>query len=274
MRGAAPLHHVRNLACAKILLQYDANALARNNFGHTTLISVTRSKDCVSLCEVLVEAGVDVNARDYGDETALCNGFVYIEKLTETVRFLLDQGANMSLVTAARDTVAHFAVEHNAHEILCLLLDRGVDYNPQTSYGQTILHTAARMADIRTIEILQRNGIERIDFLVKDCHGKTAMDYANERSPETMDEDFRDVFKMLHRSIVEKQMQVLSGGAGLEKDASVTCLTPLSDEEMAAEVEDLVLEELVLDNNEGHGTAVYYDAPEHLEGRHVSIVAV
>lgn len=112
-----------------------------------------------------------MNARDKADETALCNGFVALAKLTDTARFLLDSNAD---INAATDTILNFAVQHNAHDILRLLFERDVEYTLATVYGQTILHKAARMADVQTISILQQYDPSKLDIAALDHDGKSA----------------------------------------------------------------------------------------------------
>ena len=271
IRGSAPLHHVRNLVCCELLIDHDADVFARNDFGHTTLISLTRTKDCVPVLERLVEANVDVNARDKADETALCNGYVALGKLTETARFLLDKNADMNAATDHKDTILNFAVQHNAHDILRLLLERGVDYTLVTVYGQTILHKAARMADTQTISILQQYDLSKLDVAALDHDSKSAMDYIEERDTDSMEFDFRQKFEELYRSILASQMPgltaqmaVLDVDGGLSKTPSVACLTPLTNEgEDVAGVEDAG--PLPTEHELEHGAAVFYDAFEHLE---------
>ena len=69
--GSIVLRYVANHACCELLIDDDVDVFARNEFGLTTLISLTRSKDCVPVLKRLVEAKVDVNARDKADKTAL-----------------------------------------------------------------------------------------------------------------------------------------------------------------------------------------------------------
>ena len=259
-----------NLACCELLIDHGADVFALNEFGHTTIISLTRSKDCVPVLKRLVEAKVDVNARDKADETALCHEFIAIAKLTETARFLLDNNADINATRDQKDTIINFAIKHNAHDILHMLFERGADNTLVTVYGQTILHTAARMADVQTISILQQYDLSKIDVAVVDHDGKSAMDYVDERDTDSMESDFRQKFEELYRSILSSQlpslttqMTALDTNGGLSKTPSVTCLTPLTIEDDVAGNGDA--ESLRTENELEHGAAVFYDALEHLE---------
>ena len=280
IRGSTALHHVANLACCELLIDHDADVFARNEFGHTTLISLTRSKDCVSVLKRLVEAKVDVNARDKADETALCHEFIALAKLTDTARFLLDNDADINAARDQKDTLLNFSIKHNAHDILLLLFERGAEYTLVTVYGQTILHTAARMADVQTISILQQYDLSKLDVAALDHEGKSAIDYVDERDADSMESDFRRKFEELYRSILSSQlpslttqMAVLDMKGGFSKTPSVTCLTPLTNEEDdVAGNEDA--ESLLPENALEHGAAVFYDAFEHLEHTTPAQIAV
>ena len=280
IRGSTALHHVANLACYELLIDHDADVFARNEFGHTTLISLTRSKDCVPVLKRLVEAKVDVNARDKADETALCHEFVALAKLTDTARFLLDNDADINAATDHKDTLLNFSIKHNAHDILRLLFERGAEYTLVTVYGQTILHTAARMADVQTISILQQYDLSKLDVAALDHEGKSAIDYVDERDADSMESGFLRKFQELYRSILSSQlpslttqMAVLDMNGGLSKTPSVTCLTPMTNEDDGVtKAEDVG--SLLSGYELEHCTAVFYDAFEHLEHTTPAQIAV
>ena len=270
IRGSTALHHVANLACCELLIDHGADVFACNEFGHTTLISLTRSRDCVPVLKRLVEAKVDVNARDKADETALCHEFIAIARLTETARFLLDNNADINAARDQKDTIIYFAIKHNAHDILRLLFEREVEYALVTVYGETILHTAARMADVLTISILQQQNLSKLDVAALDHDGKSAMDYVDERDMDSMESNFRQKFEELYRGILSSQLPSLTTqltaldmNGGLSKTPSVTCVTPLTNEDDVAVNEDA--ESLRTEKEVERGAAVFYDAFEHLE---------
>ena len=186
----------------------------------------------------LFEADVDVNARDKADETVLCNGFVALGKLTETARFLLQNNADINAATDHKNTVLDFAVPHNAHDILRLLLERGVEYTLVTGYGQTILQKAAQMAGTQAISILQQYGLSKLDVAALDHDGKSAVNYFDERDTDSMESDFRQKFEEPYLSILSSRMPSLTEqmaasdmNGGLSKIISVTCLTPFTDKD-------------------------------------------
>ncbi len=65
-----------------------------------------------------------------------CNGNL------EIVRYLLDNGADMTIVNSGGCTPLHTAAEHGHFEIAKLLLERGADKEVIADSGSTPLQTA------------------------------------------------------------------------------------------------------------------------------------
>ena len=105
------------------------------------------------------------------------------------------------------------------------------------------------------------------------------MDYVDERDTDSMESDFRQKFEEFYRSILSSQLPslttqtaVLDMNGGLSKIPSVTCLTPLINEDDVAGNEDA--EYLRTENELEHGAAVFHDAFEHLEHNSPAQLAV
>ena len=265
-QGSAPLHYVRNTACCSLLLTYGADIAVRNTYGHTALHAVTRGKGSVPLVDSLVKAGVDINAVDRGGESALRNTNVCIEKHTDCVKYLLDNGADMGCVTDATDNLLHNATAYAAHDIMQLLFARGADYTLTNTYGQNILHIAARLGTSGTVRFLKRHGLTRMNTKALDHAEKSAMDYLDEREDDSTDPSFRAEFQDLIRSIDLSQLEtsaLVSELAALDigKTATVTCFTPVS-----ADDDDDEYDTLFHNDGLAHGAPVFFDAleqPEH-----------
>ena len=262
-QGSTPLHYVRNTACCNILLAHGANIAASNSYGHTALHAVTRGKGSLPVLDTLVKAGINVNAIDKGGESALCNTTVAIEKYTECVKYLLENGADMGCVTNATDNLLHNATAYNAHGIMHLLFARGADYTLTNIYGQNILHITARLATSGTVRVLKNHGLIRIDTEALDHAGKSATDYLNEREDDSTDPSFRVKFQDLVHSIEVSQREtstLVSELAALDigKAPTVTCFTPVSGDDDEYDI---------LFQSEGlaHGNPIFYDASEQLE---------
>ena len=263
-QGSTPLHYVRDTACCDLLLTHGSNIAARNSYGHTALHAVTRGKGSLPLLDALVKAGIDINAVDDSGETALCNTTVAIEKYTDCVRYLLDNGADAGCVTDCTDNLLHNAMAYDAHGIMHLLFARGANYTLTNVYGMTILHITARLASSETVRLLKRYGLPRINTKALDHVGKTATGYLHEREADSMDPTFRAEFLDLVHGIETSQTEASAlvhemAALDLGKAGSVTCFTPVSAD--GCDDDD---EYDALFRNEGmaHGTPVFYDAVE------------
>ncbi len=104
---------------------------------------------------------------------------------TETVRALLDAGANVSGITQTDDeTTPLHAAAGALHPVTCqMLIDRGAPVNAQQALGFTPLHLAARYGDEELARLLVAAGA---DPTIESDHGKTAGDLAYEFEHDTL----------------------------------------------------------------------------------------
>ena len=152
---------------AQVLLDHGANATLETTNGETALHIVSRGKydsqeQSVSIARLLLERGVDVNARDKDSWTSLHRG-VY-EGRVEVAQVLLDHGANATLETKSGETALHIVSrgKYDSPEqgvsIARLLLERGVDVNAQRKDGLTSLHRAAFEGRVEVAQVLLDHG--------------------------------------------------------------------------------------------------------------------
>jgi len=264
VQGSAPIHHVRDSACCQLLLQNGADITCRNTYGHTALHSVTRNRKSLALADTLLRAGIDIDAKDFSHETALCNTTVALEDQAERVQFFLANGADPDARTDSGDSLVHHATAYNAHNVLTVLFEHGVDYTVTNIYGRTILHQAARVSDEQSLSLFKRYAIDKIDPAALDHDGKSAQDHLNEREEERMEPGFRKAFEDLVQSIKSSQEMLSSlvhemAAVDLVKEASVSCFAPLSVETYDDEYVDLCNDAVV-----GYGQVVFYDALEQV----------
>ena len=272
--GNTPLHLVKTVACCSILLVSGANVNARNSFGHTALHSVCRGTPSLPLLKRLLAADIDIDVCDASNETALSNA-TYGRHI-DAALYLLDQGARMDLAngpSAKNDAPIHMAVLSNVPQVLGELLKRGAPYTRTTDYGQTILHIAARLGELATVETMERHGLRGIDAELRDCEGKTARDYLEEREEENSNAEFRAAFEALLDDIearkecddiveidfasATRSLTRALAAVDLGKDTMVSVSTPLcsDDEEGVEEFEDIYPE---------HGAPMFFDALEEV----------
>ena len=94
-QGCSPLHHASNVACIDLLLQFGASKDARNSFGHTPLHSICRGSGSLVLLRRFLEAGIDINAVDHTNETALLNAT--FNRHTACALYLMENGADINI---------------------------------------------------------------------------------------------------------------------------------------------------------------------------------
>jgi uncharacterized protein len=150
-------------------------------------------------------AGVDVDSKDYRNETALmaaaeCGHYAIVEELlragasvdlrsntgstalmfaslnghTEIVRSLLAHGASTDM-EEGRQTALMFATQSGSLEIVKLLLAAGADVNAKESHHMTALMWAAERGHIEIVQELLAAGA---DVHAKNIDGYTALDIA------------------------------------------------------------------------------------------------
>ena len=107
------------------LLKYGANTNQRGYLGSTPLIEaafwIYNSGSTIKVLTLLIQNKAEIDVQDERGFTALINA-VYAGK-TETVKFLLAQGANAKLTTCEGETALSIAQSRKAADIVRLLQD-------------------------------------------------------------------------------------------------------------------------------------------------------
>jgi len=96
----------------------------------------------LDVAQHLLDAGVDVSAKDGDDRTALHIAAEYGHEAV--ARLLLDRGADVSAKDGDGRTALHIAAQNGHEAVARLLLDRGADVSAKNGYGWTALHIAAQ----------------------------------------------------------------------------------------------------------------------------------
>ena len=266
-QGSSPLHHASNVACISLLVEFGANIDASNSFGHTPLHLVCRGSGSIVLLKRLIGAGVDINAVDHDNETALLNATY--NRHPACALHLLENGADMNIANGPYRTgnaPVHMAIMQNMHPVLDQLLTRGVEYTRLKGDGSTILHEVAQFADVETIGILKQHHLKSLDPSHLNDEAKMARDYLNERE-DGEEEDFKSVFEDFLRDIdavkstpqheYHDELEAIhhAPSLGALKDAVIASYTPVDSEDEDSdkefEGEDL-----------GHNPPIFFDAVE------------
>lgn len=175
------LHFARSASTCQSLLNHNVNVHARNRpYSRSPLHSLCERTGRVDMIECLVEKGIGIDDRDADGETPLLNAI--FRRFSSAAQKLIELGANVNTANySSGDAAIHFAVEHDHHEVLALLLKNGANYAATNLRGRTIAHLAARSARPKTIAILSQAKLAKLDLSIRDENGKTAADYLAER---------------------------------------------------------------------------------------------
>ncbi|KAN0127637.1 Ankyrin repeat-containing domain protein [Lactarius tabidus] len=139
--GARPLYYAALcgfLALVEHLtLKYPHYASARGGLCGTALHAAS-FQGRLQVVRYLLQHGVDVNARDSGEDTSLL--LASWKGHRDIVQCLLDHGADLELRDQFLHTPLHLAALYHQVDSVRVLLEHNADVNPQDSEGQTPLH--------------------------------------------------------------------------------------------------------------------------------------
>jgi ankyrin repeat protein len=155
------------LEIAKLLLDHGANPNVENDQGLTPLHRVSQGKytsqeQGVGIARLLLERGVDVNARTKNRSTPLLSAA--FKGRLEIAQLLLDHGANAKAENEICDTALHLVSggKYNSQEhgvgISRLLLKHGVDVHAHNKYHNTALSVAAFNGRLEITRLLLDHG--------------------------------------------------------------------------------------------------------------------
>ncbi|KAJ7691821.1 ankyrin repeat-containing domain protein [Mycena rosella] len=167
LKGRTPLHAslesgTSNLIeLVRLLIQYGANVNARNKESYTPLDSVVMWNRDISIASLLLDHGVDIEARIRALRSACLFGS------SDLVRLLLEHGATDDSNDCTQLNVVSSFGHITAHSIV----------NAQDRSDRTALHFACRNNKPHIVRILLEHGA---DIQVRDVGGRTALDIANE----------------------------------------------------------------------------------------------
>jgi ankyrin repeat protein len=140
-RGARPLYYAALCGFPEIVehltLKYPQYASARGGVCGTALHAAS-FKGHLQVVRYLLQHGVDVNARDSGQETPLL--LASFQGRGDVVQCLLDYGANVDLRDQFLNTPLNLAADWRHFDVVRLLLEHNADVNSQENRGLTPLH--------------------------------------------------------------------------------------------------------------------------------------
>ena len=172
----AQLHEVvRHL----IELGADVNYITEEKYPWS-LLHCLISTGYFELIKTLLEAGIDIEVKDYGGGTALFRAADRAD--FDLAQFLIENGADINTRDNSGRTILHVAVKDintpKRIELIKLLIAKGLDVNAKDSYGRTPLHmfccnTTPCFPHLEVIELLIELGA---DVNAQDDEGRTPPD--------------------------------------------------------------------------------------------------
>ncbi len=166
----------------ELLIQSGVDVNAKDKWGYTPLCYAV-DKDDSDFVNLLIARGADVNAKHPGGETSL--HYAATAGRTEAVKLLLEAGANINTKSDRGQTALHAILDirnsdynryRQSKDTIELLLSKGADVNLKDKNGRTPLHLAAESADGDIVELLLGKGA-KVDEK-DDESGFTALHHA------------------------------------------------------------------------------------------------
>lgn len=209
--------------------------------GVDALISAAKGAQ-VDTVRMLLDKGVDVNARSRDDKTAL----IQVARassmepaksgVVETARLLLERGADVN----ARDNQNHTALTLACRapfsrrvinaDLVKLLIKHGAKVNLGPPARSTPLHNAAKKDTVAVVKLLLDAGA---DVFAEEMHGRTALEVAEQGKAEQAAEVLREAMSpklAVMRREITKSLQSLLTAVEQGKIDAATAVTAANPE--------------------------------------------
>ena len=178
--GLTPLHWAAgrgDYAMAELLINFDTqNTLVTQDSLQRMPLCLAVLKDRVRVVRLLLAMGADPNAR--GDKGRTLLHIAAQEGFSEVAQVLSDHGADLHARDERRGQKAWFlAAEKGHHQIAETLLEREVNFNPQSPKVEELFLHAAKEGFVPTVRLLLK---KKVDKDARDQVGRTALALAAE----------------------------------------------------------------------------------------------
>lgn len=162
-----------NVESLRLLLEKGVNVNARDGLDKTPLMTAAESGNLENV-KLLIEAGADVNSRNKFGDTAL--RLAVMGNRAPVVRKLVESGAKINTVNDEGLSPLVSSVINGRDDIALFLIQSGADANIDSRYPyRPALTQAAINWDEKLTEALLKAGA---DVNKTDYHGKTALQFA------------------------------------------------------------------------------------------------
>jgi ankyrin repeat protein len=173
-----PLHDASRLGHVEIvkwLLNHGADVHSQEKRGRTPLY-VAASHGDLAACRILIEHHAEVDARSNSGSTPFLKALEYGHR--DVARLLLDHNADVRVHGTDGNTPLHFAAYYGHLEVCRILLERNVEVDSRNKHGYTPFFRAWKSG--RNPDILQLFLDYHADVRVYDDNGNTPLHFAAE----------------------------------------------------------------------------------------------
>jgi ankyrin repeat protein len=201
--------------CLKLLIQSGADVMQVDHWEQTCLLAAMYYDDPVGFGLPLIEAGIELNAKDFLGNTAILEAVRLGH--SDAVEMLVDHGADVNLQNQHGASPLLEAIARNRNSMILKLLQSPViDVAIVDVKQRSILHVAAASANISTLQVLSSFKLEGIDIHARQYDGLTALDVAEKRQKEQNDQDDADnlineKWVAAFRTLLEHAVQIAQG---------------------------------------------------------------
>ena len=163
-----------NIDAISVLLHAGVDTNIVDGNGNTLLHYAAYVNCSKEVLQAIVESGVDVNATNRNEITALMTASR--RGNIDAISVLLHAGVDPNAVNGNGNTLLHYAVDGDCtKEVLQAIVESGIDVKATNRNGITALMTASRRGNIDAISVLLHAGA---DPNIVDGNGNTLLHYA------------------------------------------------------------------------------------------------
>jgi ankyrin repeat protein len=156
---------------------------------------------------ILLEAGADIDAHNGDGKTALYQAVNYYR--AETVSILLKAGANIDARDKHGKTALHIAAYQDDNETVSILLEAGANIDACDEHGNTALHIAAYQGRAAIVRILLKAGA---NIYARDKRNMTALQEA------TSSDRLKTRLRLLRETLLRRRQNMLWRNRGSRGD--------------------------------------------------------
>lgn len=162
--GDVPLHIAAdrsNLQIFQLLIAHGADVFVKAHGRRTMLHKACyncKTDNARAIVKLLLESGLDCNARSSDDMVTPFMLAVARSNSLETVKLLLNHGADITAVDSNGRTALHFAAKNPIVDVVKFILDRGLDMERTDDFNLTALSMAAGYGNTEVCEFLLKRG--------------------------------------------------------------------------------------------------------------------